>query len=158
MLWLIRWVVLAVMRAILACRYKVKVVGKPEVFQRPGPYLILPNHVALCDPPNLIVHLWPAFQMRPLLLETNFKSPILKPFKWLLRSIDMPDITRASAEDRRRAEEAVAEVIASLKRGENVIVWPSGRLTRDGTERVDVPEPTGTHIAPTSSRSQPEPK
>ncbi len=110
MLWPIRWITWAIMRLFLATRYRVKVVGKPEVFEKSGPYLILPNHPAYADPPNLLVHLWPAFQMRPLLLETNFKNPVLAPFGWLLRSIDMPDISRASAEDRRQAEAAVGEV------------------------------------------------
>jgi long-chain-fatty-acid--[acyl-carrier-protein] ligase len=132
----IRWLVWAMIRAVLACRYRVRVAGKPEVFAKPGPYLILPNHPALADPPNLIAHLWPAFRMRPLLLESNFRSPILRPFKYVLRAIDMPDITRASAEDRRRAEEAVGQVIAALRAGENVILWPSGRLSRDGSERL----------------------
>ena len=100
-------------------RYRVTVVGKDEVLAKPGPYLILPNHPALADPPNLLAHLWPSFKMRPLLLESNFKNPLLRPFKYILRAIDMPDIIRASAEDRRRAEEAVAEVIAALRaRGE----------------------------------------
>lgn len=132
----LQWMLWFVMRICLACRYKVQVVGKAAVFQKPGPYLILPNHPALADPPNLIVHLWPAFRMRPLLLESNFKNPVLAPFGWVLRAINMPDIVKASAADRQRAEAAVAEVIASLKAGENVILWPSGRLSRDGSERI----------------------
>ena len=43
---------------------------------------------------------------------------------------------RASVTDRARAEAAVAETIAALKAGENVVLWPSGRLTRDGSERL----------------------
>lgn len=136
MLWLIRWAAWFVLRVLFSLRYRVRVVGKPEVFRKPGPYLIMPNHPALVDPPNLIVTLWSTFQMRPLLLESNFKNPILGPFGWLLRAIKVPDIVRASAEDRARAESAVAEVIASLKAGENVILWPSGRLSRDGGERI----------------------
>ncbi|HEV3385427.1 MAG TPA: phosphopantetheine-binding protein, partial [Gemmata sp.] len=136
MLWPIRWAMWAFLRVLLSLRYKIQVVGKPEVFKKPGPYLILPNHPALADPPNLIVHLWPAFLMRPLLLESNFRNPILGPFGWLLRAIKVPDIVRASAEDRAKAEAAVADVIASLKAGENVILWPSGRLSRDGAERL----------------------
>ena len=132
----LQWMLWLVMRLCLACRYRVRVIGKPAVFQKPGPYLILPNHPALADPPNLIVHLWPTFKMRPLLLESNFKNPVLAPFGWILRAINMPDIVKASAEDRQRAEAAVAEVIASLKAGENVILWPSGRLSRDGSERI----------------------
>jgi long-chain-fatty-acid--[acyl-carrier-protein] ligase len=136
MLTLLRWTMWAVLRFLFALRYKIRVVGKPEVFQKPGPYLFMPNHPALIEPPNLIVHLWPTFQVRPMLLETNFQSPILAPFSWMLRAIKVPDISRASVEDRARAEGAVREVIAALKAGENVILWPSGRLSRDGSERI----------------------
>ena len=52
---------------------------------KPGPYLILPNHPAYIDPPNVLAHLWPTFRMRPMLLETNFENPFLAPFAWLLR-------------------------------------------------------------------------
>jgi long-chain-fatty-acid--[acyl-carrier-protein] ligase len=121
---------------LFALRYKIRVIGKAEVFAKPGPYLIMPNHPAFTDPPNLTLHLWPTFLMRPLLLESNFNNPVLAPFGWLLRAIKMPDIVRASAADRARAEAAVGEVIASLKAGENVILWPSGRLSRDGSERL----------------------
>jgi long-chain-fatty-acid--[acyl-carrier-protein] ligase len=132
----IRWAAWAVLRLLLSLRYTVTVVGAAQVLRRPGPYLIMPNHPAYADPPNLLVRLWPAFKMRPLLLETNFRSPLFAPLAWMLNAIKMPDIVRASAEDRRRAEEAVGEVIASLRRGENVILWPSGRLSRDGVERL----------------------
>ena len=132
----IRWVTWALMRFVFWGRYRVTVVGKDEVLAKPGPYLILPNHPALADPPNLLAHLWPSFMMRPLLLESNFKNPLLRPFKYALRSIDMPEIIRASAEDRRRAEQAVGEVIAALRAGESVILWPSGRLSRDGSEKL----------------------
>lgn len=136
MLWLMRWLAWAFLRFVLSLRYKVTLVGVEEVLKRPGPYLIMPNHPAYADPPNLLVRLWPIFKIRPLLLETNFKSPLFKPIAWLLRGIKMPDIVKASAEDKKRAEEAVGEVIATLRAGGNVILWPSGRLTRDGTERM----------------------
>ena len=132
----IRWVVWAVCRVLLTLRYWVTVRGLAEAKCRPGPYLILPNHPAFIDPPNLLVRLWPAFRMRPMFLETNFESPILAPFAWLLRGIRVPDTERASAEARVRAEGAVQAAIDILKAGENVIVWPSGRLLRDGVERL----------------------
>jgi long-chain-fatty-acid--[acyl-carrier-protein] ligase len=132
----IRWAAWAVLRFLLSLRYKVTLVGTAEVLRRPGPYLIMPNHPAYADPPNLLVRLWSIFRMRPLLLETNFRNPLFAPLAWLLRGIKMPDIVKASADDKRRAEEAVGAVIAALRRGENVILWPSGRLTRDGTERL----------------------
>ena len=66
MLWPIRWLVWAVFRFLLSLRYWVTVKGMADVFRHPGPYLILPNHPAYSDPPNLLMRLWPAFQMRPL--------------------------------------------------------------------------------------------
>jgi long-chain-fatty-acid--[acyl-carrier-protein] ligase len=131
-----RWLAWLILRALFALRYRVRVVGKGEVFKKPGPYLILPNHPALADPPLVIAHLWPSFQFRPMLLETNFQNPILAPFGWLLRAIKVPELTKASAENKRRAEEAVAEVIAALKAGDSVVLWPSGKLSRDGSERL----------------------
>ncbi|MCS6865116.1 MAG: AMP-binding protein [Gemmataceae bacterium] len=136
MLWVMRWVAWAVLRGVLSLRYRLTLRGLDDVLQHPGPYLILPNHPAYCDPPNLLVRLWPIFQVRPLLLETNFQNPLLAPIAWLLRGIRMPDIVKASAADRRRAEEAVGEVIAALRAGDNVILWPSGRLSRDGSEKL----------------------
>ena len=131
-----RWLAWLILRTLFALRYRVKVVGKREVFEKPGPYLLLPNHPGLVDPPLVISHLWPSFQFRPMLLETNFKNPVLAPFGWLLRAIKVPELVKASSENQRRAEEAVAEVIATLKAGENVVLWPSGRLSRDGSERM----------------------
>src|SRR5262245_16579024 len=70
LLWPFRWLAWLILRTLFALRYRVKVVGKPEVFKKRGPYLILPNHPGLVDPPLIIGHLWPAFKARPLLLET----------------------------------------------------------------------------------------
>ena len=132
----LRWVVWAVFRVIFGFRYRFTVRGKPEVLARPGPYLILPNHPAFIDPPNMLLHLWPTFQPRPLVLETNFRNPVFGVFGWLLRAIKVPDISTASADNREQTAAALANVVAALKAGQNVIIWPSGKLQRDGTERL----------------------
>ncbi|MBY0512475.1 MAG: AMP-binding protein [Gemmataceae bacterium] len=136
MLWPIRWACWALFRFLLSLRYWVRVDGKPEVFEHPGPYLILPNHPAYSDPPNLLMKLWPAFKMRPMLLETNFTNPVLGFIAWLLRAIKVPDVVAASAEARERAQGSVNAAIEALKAGDSVILWPSGRLMRHGVEHV----------------------
>ena len=123
-------------RAVLALRYRVTVVGRDEASRGPGPFLVLPNHIAYSDPPNILVHLWLRFRMRPMLLETNFQNPVLAPFGYLLHAIKVPDLTAASAEGRQRAEAAVATAIEALQAGDSVVLWPSGRLTRDGSEHL----------------------
>ncbi len=132
----IRWFAWFLVRVIMSWRYRVRVVGRDDIIRKPGPYLVLPNHPAYSDPPNILVHLWPAFRFRPMLLETNFQNPILAPFAWLLRAIKIPDVDKASAEARQRAESAVTAAIDALKAGDNVVIWPSGRIMRDGVERL----------------------
>src|SRR5579885_2586902 len=117
---LLRWGCWLFARVVLAGRYKVRVVGEDEVFQFPGPYLILPNHPAFLDPPLAMAQLWPAFRFRPMLLESNFRSPFLAPLVPILGAIKVPDIDRASAEARQQAEAAVNQAIEALKRGENI--------------------------------------
>src|SRR4051812_46291103 len=132
----LRWFLWFLGRIVFSFRYRSRVIGLGEVLKLSGPYLIMPNHPAYADPPNVLLRLWPAFQMRPLLLETNFQNPLLGPFGWLLRAIKVPDLDRASADARQRAEQAVATVAESLKSGQNVVLWPSGRLSRDGKEHL----------------------
>src|SRR5262245_3559932 len=115
---LLQWMFWAVIRVLLSLRYKVQLVGVENALKRPGPYLIMPNHPAYMDPPNIIIRLWPLFHMRPLFLETNLRNPLFAPLGWILRGIKMPDIVKASAEDKQRAEAAVGTVIAALRAGE----------------------------------------
>jgi long-chain-fatty-acid--[acyl-carrier-protein] ligase len=98
--------------------------------------LFLPNHPGYIDPMIVLTLLWPKFRARPLLWEGMFLNPFLYPFLGLIRAVRIPDLRQASAEARQRTEEAFAEVMAALKRGENLIVWPAGRAERDGSERL----------------------
>ncbi|MCS7021369.1 MAG: AMP-binding protein [Gemmataceae bacterium] len=125
-----------ILRRVLACRYRVRLTGLTDVVQRPGPYLILPNHPAYADPPIVIAWLWPIFQMRPVLLDSIFRHPLLAPFRWLFRGIAIPDFQRIGQREREQIEAARQEIIATLQQGESVILWPSGRLSRDGRERI----------------------
>ena len=136
MLALLRWFFLVVARSIYSLRYRVRTDGIAEAKSRPGPYLMLANHPAYMDPVAAILYLWPAFRMRPLLLETNFQNPLFAFVAYLMRAIKVPDTEKASAEARLRAEESVRAVIESLKAGDSVILWPTGTLSRDGSDHV----------------------
>ncbi len=133
----LRWVGWFLGAILFWMRYRVTVVGKREVLAKPGPYLILPNHPAFSDPPNLVLQLWPAFQFRPLALETNFESPLLQPLAWLSGAIQIPDLDKkASGESRDRMRTAFDSIVTILRSGKNVLIWPSGRLMRDGLEHI----------------------
>jgi long-chain-fatty-acid--[acyl-carrier-protein] ligase len=132
----IRFVVWVLSRFVLSWRYRLRVTGMDEPSGRPGPYLVLPNHPAFMDPPNVFRALWGRFRMRPMLAEKHFRSPVLAPFGWLSRAIRVPDTDRASTEAKRRAEAALGVAIAALRAGDSVVLWPAGTLSRDGTEHL----------------------
>ncbi len=136
MLRLIRWAGWLLARLLFALRYSVTVKGSQEALAKPGPYLILPNHVGFTDPPNVYVHLWPLFDCRPVANEVNFGDPILGTIAAVMRTIKVPDMERSSADAAKRAADAASRIADALKAGDNVLLWPSGRLTRDGVERL----------------------
>jgi long-chain-fatty-acid--[acyl-carrier-protein] ligase len=157
-LWLIRWGLWSLARLILPMRYRVQchVADPKSIIRNPKPkdrnssdafrvpdlglplerVLFLPNHPGYIDPMIVLTLLWPRFRARPLLWEGMFLNPILYPSLGLIRAVRIPDLRQASAEARRQTEEAIAEVMDGLRRGENFIVWPAGQAERDGRERL----------------------
>lgn len=136
MVWLARYGLWLFSRVVLALRYRVNFQGLERLRNLPRPILVLANHPGYIDPIILITMLWPILRPRPLLLEGMFHGPMLASVMSLLRAVRIPNLRQASANARARTEQAIAEVIAGLKRGENFIVWPSGRAQRDGAERL----------------------
>jgi long-chain-fatty-acid--[acyl-carrier-protein] ligase len=121
---------------VLSLRYRRRVHGLREIRDLKGPVLILPNHPGYIDPLLVLSTLWPSLRPRPLLFEGTFSKALLRPMDAVLRAVRVPDLQQASAEARERTEQAIQEVIQGLKRGDNFILWPSGRAQRDGMEHL----------------------
>lgn len=121
---------------VLSLRYQVRVHGMEKLANVRGPVLILPNHPAYIDPSIVLTHLWPVLRPRPMLFENLFKNPLLYPLMKLLNALRVPDLEKASFKARAKAEEAVAGAIESLRGGESVILWPSGRVQRNGRGEI----------------------
>lgn len=123
-------------RIVVPLRYRIHVRGWDQVRTARAPVLLLPSHPALIDPLLILCTFYGRLRPRPVLYEGNFRSLLLRPFASLLRAIPVPDLSRPDAAAGERASSAVTEVIASLRRGENVVLWPSGKAQRDGLERL----------------------
>jgi long-chain-fatty-acid--[acyl-carrier-protein] ligase len=132
----VRYLVWLFGRVVLSLRYRQTVTGLWDAARRPGPFLVLANHPGYTDPPAVFRALWGRLRIRPVLRETNFRSPFLAPLGWVLGAIKVPETDTASAEAHRRAEAAVAAAADALRAGENVVLWPAGTLSRDGTEKI----------------------
>jgi len=124
-------------RRILSLRYKVEVRGL-EQCKRSGDTLVLANHAAYIDPVILILYLWPHFQVRPMLMESIARIPMLG---WFFRSalgaVSIPSFQGAvNSYKIAQGKKSLQEVVDGLHRGENFLVYPSGRLKRTGEERI----------------------
>jgi long-chain-fatty-acid--[acyl-carrier-protein] ligase len=136
MLRVLRYLLCKFAQGTLSLRYRIRVHGLENVRNLEGPLLILPNHPAYIDPAIVLSTLYPVLHPRPLLYEGNFQNPVLYPVMLLLDALRVPDLEQASEAARQRTEEAIAGIKDSLRRGENVILWPSGRVQRTPIERL----------------------
>jgi long-chain-fatty-acid--[acyl-carrier-protein] ligase len=136
MLTLLRFLLCALARMVLSLRYRVRVHGLDQIRLLKGPVLILPNHPGLNDPLLVLATIWPSLKPRPMVYEGNFKNPFMYLLMKLLNAVRVPDLDQASAKARSRAQQAVKVVISGLQKGENQILWPSGRIQTDGMEQL----------------------
>ncbi len=120
----------------MGLRYQVTVTGLDQLQGRDG-VLILPNHPAEIDPVIISSSLWDTLRPRPVVIESMYNLPLLRPIMQLVRAIPMADMEFESGPfKRRRIERALAEISEALRRGENILIYPSGRLSVRGDERI----------------------
>ena len=123
-------------KCVLWLRYRVEVRGLEQLRGQQGPFLILPNHPGYIDPVLVLTALWPLLKPRPMLFADMFDNPLLRPLMKLLNGLEVPDLEKASMQAREQTQKAIQGLIDSLRRGENCIVWPSGRVQRNGVESL----------------------
>ncbi len=126
-------------KAILSLRYRIEVRGleklTPHNLNRKQGILFLPNHPAHMDPLINFIWLWPKYRMRPLEIDHIYNMPLLKPFNQFVRAISVPNFELAVNEYKvKQAEKAVKEIADGLKRGDNFVVYPAGRLKNTAKE------------------------
>ena len=129
-------------RYLLSLRYRVRLEGldvlQAEVArarERGRGVLVLPNHPAFMDPALLCTHL-AAFDLRPLADSHQIHRPWLRPVAALTGCISLPDLRRDGLSARDQVREALDGCAAALARGENVLLYPSGGLSRDGATHL----------------------
>lgn len=136
MMFVFRWLYYRILGLLLASRYRVRIIGAEALSALKGPILILPNHPALVDPFLVMTTFWPRTRVRPLVWGGSFRGLSGKIIIKLMNALVIPELDVASAAARGQAEDAVRGVAEGLKRGENFALWPSGKVQRDGIERV----------------------
>jgi acyl-CoA synthetase (AMP-forming)/AMP-acid ligase II/1-acyl-sn-glycerol-3-phosphate acyltransferase/acyl carrier protein len=132
----LRYVLWVFGRLFLSLRYRIRIHGKEQLRGLDKRTLILPNHPGLIDPVLLLTTFWPSLHPRPMMWEGESPSLGMRLLMKLINAIPVPDLAVASKEARARAEQAIARVVEALRRGDNVLLWPAGKIERNGTEVI----------------------
>lgn len=124
------------MRLILKLRYSITITGMHHLENPKTGTLILPNHPAYTEPIVLFSLLSKNFAPRPLVFETYYRNRYIKPFMILFNALEVPDMEKISLSAKLKAQEAIQTLVEGLHKGENFIIWPSGKLQRKGFESL----------------------
>jgi long-chain-fatty-acid--[acyl-carrier-protein] ligase len=130
-------------RPFIGLRYRIEVRGVDAIARkgRRG-ILFLPNHSALLDPAFIVAHLYPAFQLRPLADEHQVNRTVFGYVALLYGSRILPTLERSGAGARDRTRKALEDIADGLRAGENILLYPAGRLKRQYLE--DIGSASGT--------------
>lgn len=125
---------------LLSLRYRIKINGletlSAKTLTKPKGILFLSNHPAEIDPLILLRVLWPKYQPHPVAIEYLFHMPLVRYFIRLVGGIPFPNFDRSSNSfKRKQMEKSYQEILSSLRKNENILLYPSGGL-KDSAEEV----------------------
>ena len=129
-----------VIRFGLSLRYRIHVKNSKELDKLKNSKrgcLILPNHPAEVDPILMISHLWGRFKPHPLVVEKFYYYSGAKFFMEMIGAIPIPDFeVSVNPWKIKKGDIAYQTILDCLKKGENILVYPSGYLKRSGHEKI----------------------
>ena len=135
------------LRAILSLRYTVTESGLESIpfaparqdsdaadAPRPG-ILFLPNHPALIDPVIMYSRL-AGLRPRPLADERQMRGPLQSLAAGIIHAVTIPDLQKDGKSGSAGVMAGLENIIAALKQGDNVLLYPAGRVYRSSRESL----------------------
>ena len=116
-------------RAVISLRYRIEVIGLSNITKsKEQGILFLPNHPAEMDPLILIRTLWRRFKPRPLVVEHFYYVKGLRFFMDLVNVLPLPTMDLSNKWKERQVEKLKKKILTKLGKGENFLIYPSGKL------------------------------
>ncbi|MDR2862209.1 MAG: 1-acyl-sn-glycerol-3-phosphate acyltransferase, partial [Syntrophobacterales bacterium] len=125
-----------IVRIILKIRYKISFSGL-ELIKDQKHALFLPNHPAEIDPIILVAHFLKFTRIRPIVVERFFETPPGRFVLNLINAFAIPDMAfDGGFYKRKRTENTIKAINDAIKKGDNLIIYPSGQITNGGLEKI----------------------
>lgn len=126
-----------VFRLLLGLRYRVRFVGLDKILAKgTSKILFLPNHVALMDPLLLGGAMYRYFHPRTIADANNISAPFINWASQRLGARPIPDLTIEGPKAKAILDSILQDTINGLKNGENLLMFPGGRLKRQHREII----------------------
>ena len=117
-------------------RYRVEIDGLDKLRAVRGPAVVLPNHPGHIDPVLVMTHLGGEVPLRPLVVSFMYRPPHLNPLMRFIDALEVPDLVAHSHSAREAVEPLIRTVVDGLDRGGKFLIYPSGKLERNGLEQI----------------------
>lgn len=123
-------------RPLTRLRYRVEIEGLDKLRKVRGPTLVLPNHPGHIDPVLVMTQLGAEIPLRPLVVSFMYRPPYLLPLMKFINALEVPDMVAHSQSAREQIEPLINTVVEGLDRGGKFLIYPSGRIERNGLEVI----------------------
>jgi len=124
-------------RLALWLRYRVAARGLQAIAARgTRGILFLPNHPALIDPIIIGVTLMKTFRARFLADEDQIDRFFIRNLARLIGVIAIPEPGKGGPAVRQAVERGLARCVQALRNGDNVVIYPAGRVMRSRDENL----------------------
>ncbi len=130
-------IILTTIKNILKLRYSTRIIGLEKICpEAQKSILFLPNHPAMIDPVILMAILHKNFTPRPLADQDQVNRPLLRSAMESLNAIILPNIFKNGRQSRDRINDVLSQCVDSLKNGDNLLLYPAGKLSRSAREDI----------------------
>lgn len=126
-----------ILKAIIWMRYRVRITGLDNVESKGKKgILFLPNHPALIEPIILASYLYPKFRVRALADESQAERFFIRYLSRRINVLTIPDLTESGSKSTGKVREVIDQCVEALKNGDNLILYPAGRIYRQNSEQL----------------------
>jgi acyl-CoA synthetase (AMP-forming)/AMP-acid ligase II/acyl carrier protein/1-acyl-sn-glycerol-3-phosphate acyltransferase len=131
------FIVLTICKLVLSLRYRIRLIGLDKISAKGKTGIVfLPNHPALIDPIIMFTYLHGKFAPKGFGDQDQVNRPVIRFFarRWGIRTV--PSIATYGPSAKAEIEKVLDETIEGLKQGENLALWPAGRVYHDYKESL----------------------